>query len=585
MTIPVTEPKKIIVNGNDVATIFSFAPMTIFESADLVVTRVDALGAETILSEGVGSTNYAVVVSDFPGTGDIRYPESGGTPLPTGESLVMKTVLALKQAVELNAQGGYFPDVQETVFDRLVKTDIQQQELIDRALTVPIGSSSGVSGELPIPVADRLIAWNSSASGLTNVAGLPASVAVSPFMETVLDDANSAAAQATLGISPFMTTVLDDVSSAAAQATLGISPFMTTVLDDVSSAAAQATLGVSPFMTTVLDDASSAEARGTLGVAASGIPFNCRIDANIVGNDLVVSLKGNDGNDPNPANPVSIPFRSTTATTGGFTVATQTSPQSVTLPSTATLGPSVTAFKRCYVYALFISAASVELAISRQAIFDVSSLQSTTVITVGSDSPDILYSTTARTAVPVALIGVVEMTESGTPGQWISVDKVADWRPGMRKTGDIVQTVINDQSDNTYTTSKVPPLDDTIPQVSEVDAMFSQVFTVTDRLNEFDIGLTVPTIYSTISHGVIALILDSEQSVFATCRQHINGGDRPKRLEISLANFRILTPGSHTITVAAGVSAGNIFINRYIDGTRFFGGVNNFILIIREVYA
>ena len=563
MTIPVTEPKKIIVNGNDVATIFSFAPMTIFESADLVVIRVDALGAETILSEGVGSTNYAVVVSDFPGTGDIRYPESGGTPLPTGESLVMKTVLALKQAVELNAQGGYFPDVQETVFDRLVKTDIQQQELIDRALTVPIGSSSGVSGELPIPVADRLIAWNSSASGLTNVAGLPASVAVSPFMETVLDDANSAAAQATLGISPFMTTVLDDVSSAEAQATLG----------------------VSPFMTTVLDDASSAEARGTLGVAASGIPFNCRIDANIVGNDLVVSLKGNDGNDPNPANPVSIPFRSTTATTGGFIVATQTLPQSVTLPSPATLGSSVTAFKRCYVYALLLNEASVELAISRQAIFDLSSLQTTTAISVGSDSSDILYSTTARTAVPVALIGVVEMTESGTPGQWISVDKVADWRPGMRKTGDIVQTVINDQSDNTYTTSKVPPLDDTIPQVSEVDAMFSQVFTVTDRLNEFDIGLTVPTNYSIISHGVIALILDSEQSVFATCRQHINGGDRPKRLEISLANFRILTPGSHTITVAAGVSAGNIFINRYIDGTRFFGGVNNFILIIREVYA
>ena len=541
MTIPVTEPKKIIVNGNDVATIFSFAPMTIFESADLVVIRVDALGAETILSEGVGSTNYAVVVSDFPGTGDIRYPESGGTPLPTGESLVMKTVLALKQAVELNAQGGYFPDVQETVFDRLVKTDIQQQELIDRALTVPIGSSSGVSGELPIPVADRLIGWNSSASGLTNVAGLPASVAVSPFMETVLDDANSAEAQATLGVSPFMTTVLDDVSSVAA--------------------------------------------RSTLEVAASGIPVNCRVEATLAVNDLVVSLKGNDGNDPSSSNPVSIPFRSTTATTGGFTVATQTSPQSVTLPSTATLGPSVTAFKRCYVYALFISAASVELAISRQAIFDVSSLQTTTAISVGSDSSDILYSTTARTAVPVALIGVVEMTESGTPGQWISVDKVADWRPGMRKTGDIVQTVINDQSDNTYTTSKVPPLDDTIPQVSEVDAMFSQVFTVTDRLNEFDIGLTVPTNYSIISHGVIALILDSEQSVFATCRQHINGGDRPKRLEISLANFRILTPGSHTITVAAGVSAGNIFINRYIDGTRFFGGVNNFILIIREVYA
>ena len=563
MTIPVTEPKKIIVNGNDVATIFSFAPMTIFESADLVVTRVDALGAETILSEGVGSTNYAVVVSDFPGTGDIRYPESGGTPLPTGESLVMKTVLALKQAVELNAQGGYFPDVQETVFDRLVKTDIQQQELIDRALTVPIGSSSGVSAELPIPVADRLIGWNSSASGLTNVAGLPASVAVSPFMETVLDDANSAAAQATLGISPFMTTVLDDVSSAAAQATLGVSPFMTTVLDDVSSVAA----------------------RSTLEVAASGIPVNCRVEATLAVNDLVVSLKGNDGNDPSSSNPVSIPFRSTTATTGGFTVATQTSPQSVTLPSTATLGPSVTAFKRCYVYALFISAASVELAISRQAIFDVSSLQSTTVITVGSDSPDILYSTTARTAVPVALIGVVEMTESGTPGQWISVDKVADWRPGMRKTGDIVQTVVNDQSANTYSTSQVTPDDDTIPQVSETTQFFPLSITVTDPLNEFDIDLTATVDASVLIYAIIGLFLDSELGAFATATQFIDGGGEREQLELLFSNLRILTPGAHVITLRGGTTQGFLHVNRDNNGTRFFGGANKLVLSIREVYA
>ena len=563
MTIPVTEPKKIIVNGNDVATIFSFAPMTIFESADLVVIRVDALGAETILSEGVGSTNYAVVVSDFPGTGDIRYPESGGTPLPTGESLVMKTVLALKQAVELNAQGGYFPDVQETVFDRLVKTDIQQQELIDRALTVPIGSSSGVSGELPIPVADRLIAWNSSASGLTNVAGLPASVAVSPFMETVLDDANSAAAQATLGISPFMTTVLDDVSSAAAQATLG----------------------VSPFMTTVLDDASSAEARGTLGVTASGIPFNCRIDANIVGNDLVVSLKGNDGNDPNPANPVSIPFRSTTATTGGFIVATQTLPQSVTLPSPATLGSSVTAFKRCYVYALLLNEASVELAISRQAIFDVSSLQSTTAITVGSNSPEILYSTTPRTALPVALIGVVEMSDSGTPGQWVSVDKVADWRPGMRKTGDIVQTVVSDQSANLYSTSQVTPDDDTSPQVSETTQLFPLSITITDPLNEFDIGLTATVDASVGIYAIFGLFLDSELGAFATATQFIGGPAQRQQVELPFSNLRILTPGAHMITLRVGTTQGVLYVNQRNDSSGFFNRTNKLVLSIREVYA
>jgi len=541
MTIPVTEPKKIIVNGNDVATIFSFAPMTIFESADLVVTRVDALGVETILSEGVGSTNYAVVVSDFPGTGDIRYPESGGTPLPTGQSLVMKTVLALKQAVGLNAQGGYFPDIQETVFDRLVKTDIQQQELIDRALTVPIGSSFGVSTELPIPVAERLIGWNSSASGLTNVAILQGSVAVSSFM--------------------------------------------TTVLDDESSAAVQATLGISPFMTTVLDDANSAEARGTLGVTASGIPFNCRIDANIVGNDLVVSLKGNDGNDPNPSNPVSIPFRSTTATTGGFIVATQTLPQSVTLPSPATLGSSVTAFKRCYVYALLLNEASVELAISRQAIFDVSSLQSTTAITVGSNSPEILYSTTPRTALPVALIGVVEMSDSGTPGQWVSVDKVADWRPGMRKTGDIVQTVVSDQSVNTYSTSQVTPDDDTSPQVSETTQLFPLSITITDPLNEFDIGLTATVDASVGIYAIFGLFLDSELGAFATATQFIGGPAQRQQVELPFSNLRILTPGAHMITLRVGTTQGVLYVNQRNDSSGFFNRTNKLVLSIREVYA
>lgn len=140
---------KIIGTGNGVATTFSFSPMSIFDSTQLLVTHVSATGVETVLLEGTGATTYAVVVTAYPGTGSVRYPEDAVTPLPTGQFLYIKRVLPLKQLTNLENQGGYFPSTQEDTFDKGVMLDLQQQEELDRAIKAPL-SDTVVSLVLPI---------------------------------------------------------------------------------------------------------------------------------------------------------------------------------------------------------------------------------------------------------------------------------------------------------------------------------------------------------------------------------------------------------------------------------------------------
>lgn len=128
--------RRVEVLGNGVATSFSFNPMIIFESSDLQVYKRDADGVQTLLSEGNSSTTYAVVVSEYPGTGYIVYPASGGTPLDTGEKLVMIRRLPMTQDTDLETQGGYSAEEVEQALDRQAMINLQMQEEIDRCVKV-----------------------------------------------------------------------------------------------------------------------------------------------------------------------------------------------------------------------------------------------------------------------------------------------------------------------------------------------------------------------------------------------------------------------------------------------------------------
>jgi hypothetical protein len=193
------QTKKVTVNGNDVATSFSFSPMVIFDADNLDVTFVDTDGVETALSRGSGAANYSVVVSSYPGTGSITYPASGTDYLATGEKLVIKRTLTLEQLTDLENQGGFYADVVEEALDRQLMITLQQQEVLDRSLTLPV-SVSGVSTELPIPSAGLAIGWNDDEDGMTNLADLGAIAVPVSIANGGTGAASASAARTALGI-------------------------------------------------------------------------------------------------------------------------------------------------------------------------------------------------------------------------------------------------------------------------------------------------------------------------------------------------------------------------------------------------
>jgi len=186
-----TEVQKVVAPGNGSATVFSFSPTPIFASSNLVVTLIDAVGAETVLVEGTGAGNYSVNVAAYPGTGSINYPASGATRLQTGEKLVIERVLPLTQLVDLENQGGYFPDTLEEALDRNVAMIQQQQDDLNRSLKS--SPADGAMGLLPSAAvrANQLLTFD--ANGDPSVAA-PTSATVSATMQPVVAAASTDAA-------------------------------------------------------------------------------------------------------------------------------------------------------------------------------------------------------------------------------------------------------------------------------------------------------------------------------------------------------------------------------------------------------
>lgn len=250
---------KVIASGNGAATTFSFSPMVILEASDLEVTHIAADGTETLLAQGSGDNDYAVVVGSYPGTGSIVYPVgAGGTTLPTGDKLAMKRVLVIEQTVELQNQGGYFPDIHETEYDKLTMMILQLQEQLDRAVKGSIGDGVALT-DLPVASlrASKFFAFD--ASGQPIMSAGTGSIA-SAFWGTVLADTTLASSLASMGFSANVRTFLQAADDAAMLTDLGVSAFMQTMLTAADAATARGDLGLG---TLAVQDASAAAFSGT----------------------------------------------------------------------------------------------------------------------------------------------------------------------------------------------------------------------------------------------------------------------------------------------------------------------------------
>lgn len=148
----------VIAAGNGVATTFPLGNLRFFETDQLVVYRTfdngdpDELLVEVAIGE-TGDNSYWVEPTStefLPTGGSIKYPASGSDNiLPLGDGLRIVRVTPITQETDLENQGGYFPEVQEGVFDRLTMITQELQEQIDTIeADSPVDSVFGRTGEV-----------------------------------------------------------------------------------------------------------------------------------------------------------------------------------------------------------------------------------------------------------------------------------------------------------------------------------------------------------------------------------------------------------------------------------------------------
>lgn len=158
----------------------------------------------------------------------------------------------------------------------------------------------------------------------------------------------------------------------------------------------------------------SAAAAGNLDNA--NITENLGLSNSVAANALTLSLKQKDGStDPGAGTAkVTIPFRDSSITTGGFVKRDVTGSLSIVVPSGATLGHADGTDGYIYLYAID-NAGTVELAVSSVKQSE-SQLHNTTAIDATSDDWG-LYSTVARSGVAIRLIGRF-LSNQTTAGTW-----------------------------------------------------------------------------------------------------------------------------------------------------------------------
>lgn len=244
--------------GNGSTTVFSFT-FRIFAATDLVVTKADADGVETVLTL---NTDYTV-------TGVGSY--SGGTvtispALSSDYDLTIQRVLPLTQETDLRNQGQFFAETHEDVFDRMSMINQQLQEQLDRAAKLPVTNTADADALVAdiVLLADNLTDLNTIADAIGDI-------------QTVADDLNEATSEIEVvaGAIANVNTVGSNISNVNTVA--GVSSNVTTVA------------GVAANVTTVAGISSAVSGVAAISSAVSAVNSNASNINTVAGNNTNVS--------------------------------------------------------------------------------------------------------------------------------------------------------------------------------------------------------------------------------------------------------------------------------------------------------
>lgn len=169
-------------NGNVDTYSYTFR---IFDEDDLVVTVRDTAGVETTLTK---TTHYTVSGVGDVGGGSVALVAGAfdwldaGNDLESGYILTIRRVVGLTQVTDIRNQGDFYPEVHEDQFDKLTMIDQQQQDELDRSITLP-ETVSGADFDTSLPgdildSADKVPLVNATGDGFADAADWPTATAI-----------------------------------------------------------------------------------------------------------------------------------------------------------------------------------------------------------------------------------------------------------------------------------------------------------------------------------------------------------------------------------------------------------------------
>lgn len=156
-------------NDYTVAVIRASYPYTfkILDEDDLeVIVRAAADGTETTLTRGV---DYNVTGAGLSAGGTVALTEAA--PAGDGDHLTIRRVPSFTQQTDIRNQGRYAPELHEDAFDRFVMMAQYLRDIFDAAMRLPTTvSPDDVSVYLPVPEANKYLAWSNDGSAIVNKA-------------------------------------------------------------------------------------------------------------------------------------------------------------------------------------------------------------------------------------------------------------------------------------------------------------------------------------------------------------------------------------------------------------------------------
>ena len=317
--------------------------------------------------------------------------------------------------------------------------------------------------------------------------------------------------------------------------------------------------------------------------------YNASIAASVASNDLTIELKTAAGNDASATDPIYVAFRSTTLTDGKPVIRSITGALSIAIDQLSSLGFANSEDGHIYAY-LIDDGTTRAIAVAKRAVFDESVRHSTTALSASADNANTLYSSSALSNAAIKLLGRIRITYGATDVWDTAPTELVTWSPAMKKTGDIIDTKIENDG-LTGSGATLFPLDDTIPQqttpaADSGDEYMSIIYNRKSSINDMHIDAKSHHSHSTsITLMQGAIFQDSAEPALKTALgAKANFGDVVCVIDLH-HEMKTGATGDTTIKFKAGCENVGTTKHNGFAGGRVGGGILNSFMRVTEIQA